>query len=343
MAPFLFVNPYAGKDLQMTPRKLWAILFLACVGSRLLTTIYYVEDPDSLRFALSMIDYDVSKLQPHFPAYPVFCFLAKAIYYVIDRYALTFSLVGGLATFFISYFTLAIARVEIQSSFGIISALLLFFNPLLWLMGNRYMPDITGVAIALAAFYLVTRRDYNFVLLGFFIGGLSLGVRLSYAPLLFAPFLAKLVRKGPRLWFILATVIGIAVWLLPLFALEGLNNLITAAHIQGKGHFTDFGGTISTEPHIAERVIRIFENLWADGFGFYWSGRNILTAISALALAILLVAQRTIFKPHLNRATLFSLPVISCLLYLSWIFFFQNVVHKSRHVLPLIPFLLQMN
>ena len=38
------------------------------------STIYYIEDLDSLRFALSMIDYDVAKLQPHFPAYPVFLF-----------------------------------------------------------------------------------------------------------------------------------------------------------------------------------------------------------------------------------------------------------------------------
>ena len=70
------------------------------MGSRLLTTIFYIEDLDSLRFALSMVDYDVAKLQPHFPAYPVFCFVGKLIYAVTGRYALAFSLIGGVSIFF---------------------------------------------------------------------------------------------------------------------------------------------------------------------------------------------------------------------------------------------------
>ena len=52
---------------------IWSLIFISCIGSRLLSTIYYIEDLDSLRFALSMVDYDVAKLQPHFPAIP--CFL----------------------------------------------------------------------------------------------------------------------------------------------------------------------------------------------------------------------------------------------------------------------------
>ena len=52
----------------------------------------YIEDLDSLRFALGVVDYDVTKLQPHFPAYPVFCFFAKAIYALTDRYAVAFFL-----------------------------------------------------------------------------------------------------------------------------------------------------------------------------------------------------------------------------------------------------------
>ena len=59
-----------------------------------------------------MVDYNVAKLQPHFPAYPVFCGIAKLFYAVIRRYALAFSLLGGLSTFFTIFFTLKIAKIR---------------------------------------------------------------------------------------------------------------------------------------------------------------------------------------------------------------------------------------
>ena len=67
-------------DQGVSGGKAWGALLILCLGSRLLSAVYYIEDLDSLRFALGVVDYDVPRLQPHFPAYPVFCFLAKGIY-----------------------------------------------------------------------------------------------------------------------------------------------------------------------------------------------------------------------------------------------------------------------
>ncbi|MYE87547.1 hypothetical protein F4X33_00930, partial [Candidatus Poribacteria bacterium] len=106
---------------RITEPKMWGIVFILCVGSRLLTTIYYIEDLDSLRFALSMVDYDVTKLQPHFPAYPVFCFVGKLIYAVTGRYALAFSIIGGVSVFLTILFLFKIAEVRNTSSVGLIA------------------------------------------------------------------------------------------------------------------------------------------------------------------------------------------------------------------------------
>ncbi|MYF92479.1 MAG: hypothetical protein F4184_10390, partial [Gemmatimonadetes bacterium] len=113
----------------MTEHKVWGAVLILCLGSRLMSAVYYIEDLDSLRFALGVVDYDVSKLQPHFPAYPVFCFFAKAIYALTDRYAVAFAVLGGAATFGIIYFALGIAQVKITTPLGLIAVLLLFFNP----------------------------------------------------------------------------------------------------------------------------------------------------------------------------------------------------------------------
>ena len=319
----------------MTERKVWSAVLILCLGSRLMSAVYYIEDLDSLRFALGVVDYDVTKLQPHFPAYPVFCFFAKAIYALTDRYAVAFAVLGGAATFGIIYFALGIAQIKITTPLGLIAALLLFFNPLLWLMSNRYMPDAMGVAGVLACCYFVAKQEVGKAGWGFFIAGISLGVRLSYAPMLLVPLLLRLKERGPRLQFVAAGVVGVAVWLIPLIAITGWSELVKAAQTQTQGHFADFGGTVATEPDFALRSIGLFESIAADGFGLYWEGRHVVTACTTVALLGILVANwRTV-----DRSVLLSAPFIGCVLYLGWIFLFQNVVHKSRHVLPLLPFL----
>ena len=296
----------------MSERKVWGAVLILCLGSRLMSAVYYIEDLDSLRFALGVVDYDVTKLQPHFPAYPVFCFFAKAIYALTDRYAVAFAVLGGIATFGIIYFALGIAQIKITTPLGLIAALLLFFNPLLWLMSNRYMPDALGVAGVLACCYFAAKQESGKAGLGFFVAGLSLGVRLSYAPMLLLPLLLRLKERGPRLQFVAAGAAGVAVWLIPLIAVTGWTELTKAAQTQTQGHFADFGGTVATEPDFALRSIGLFEGIWADGFGLYWEGRHVVTACTTVALlGILVVNWRAV-----NRSVLLSAPFIGCVLYL---------------------------
>ena len=271
-----------------TEFKVWSIVFISCIGTRLLSTIYYIEDLDSLRFALSMVDYDVAKLQPHFPAYPVFCGITKLFYALIRRYALAFSLVGGLSTFFTIFFTLKIAKVQNTTLLGTITIFVVFMNPLLWLMGNRYMPDAMGVACLLASLYFATAQTESKTdtsgfpnVIGFFLTGILIGIRLSYLPLLVPALLMQLKHPG-RLKCIVAGMVGILVWFIPLLAITGWDTLVTAAQTQSHGHFSDFGGTVTTHPELWFRFTKLFESIWADGFGLYWQGRHLITACTAI-------------------------------------------------------------
>ena len=332
----------------------WSIVLISCIASRLLSTIYYIEDLDSLRFALSMIDYNVAKLQPHFPAYPVFCGIAKLFYAVIRRYALAFSLLGGLSTFFTIFFTLKIAKIHNTTSFGKIAIFVIFMNPLFWLMSNRYMPDTMGVACLMASLYFTTTPEENrrrtppgfHNIIGFFLAGILLGIRLSYLPLLAPALLVRLKDPG-RLKCLISGIIGILVWLIPLLSITGWSTLIAAAQTQSYGHFSDFGGTVSTHPQLWLRLTKTFESIWADGFGLYWQGRHPITACTAIALiGIVVIANWKTLKKwdakesFRNNAPIFLNTVfIGCVIYSVWILLAQNVIHKSRHVLPLLPFL----
>ena len=327
-------------DLRIAEPKMWGIVFILCVSSRLLTTIYYIEDLDSLRFALSMVDYDVTKLQPHFPAYPVFCFIGKLIYAITGRYALAFSFIGGVSIFLIIFFLFKIVGIRNTSAVGLIAIFMLLANPLLWLMSNRYMPDAMGVGLVLASLYFTTVQDGQSrkVGFGFFLAGVLSGVRLSYLPILMPALLMRLRGRWQRLRFVAAGAAGVIIWLVPLIFITGWESLVDAAQTHSRGHFLEFGGTISSEPGLGLRLTKLFESLWADGFGLYWNGRHPITAcITVTLLGILAANWRTI--KSVKRSSFLSASFIGCAIYLIWIFCFQNVVYKSRHVLPLVPFL----
>ena len=323
----------------MSEGRAWGALLVLCVASRLLGAIYYIEDLDSLRFALAVVDFDVARLQPHFPAYPVFCFAAKVLYALTGRYAVAFAALGGLSTFAILFFTLGLARIRLTTPPGLIAAFLVFFNPLLWLMSNRWMPDAMGLACALGVLWCMGRPERGRAAWGSFLAGLTLGVRLSCAPLVMPALLLRLRERGRRLRLLGAGAAGAALWLVPLIAVTGWPELVQAALAQTRGHFTDFGGTLSTEPGFLQRWAAIFRSLWADGFGLYWPGRHWATACTTAGLLAVVAAGWRGAAQRVSGTALLSAPLLGCLLYLGWILLFQNVLHKSRHVLPLLPFL----
>ena len=162
------------------------LLFITCVVSRIITSIFYIEDIDSLRFALSLIDYDISKLQPHFPGYFVHHIIIKSIYLLTSNTGLSFGIVGGLSIYICILSLLKIFSVSLNSQKGLFITLFIFFNPLIWLMSNRYMPDILGLAFLSLSFYYLINFQNNFYLGPLFFGLLS-GLRLSYIPFLIFP------------------------------------------------------------------------------------------------------------------------------------------------------------
>jgi hypothetical protein len=298
------------------------------------STIYYIEDTDSLRFALSIRNYSVAELRPHFPGYPVFVFLAKALTALTGSYAVAFSLLGGMAVFGIIYYLQRFLRVAPEEPLGIFVAALVFFNPLIWLLSNRYMPDLLGAACALAALYhlLQGRRD-----VGFLLAGLLAGIRLSYLPFVLVPALLALRTRTLR--GIAVGALGVLVWLVPLVLDTGWGELVAAARRQTEGHFADFGGTVYTEPRLGERVAGLLEGLLAHGLGMYWPLRHPLTLAVTLGMAAALAAGVRPLRAALPCRVLWMVGA-SGVTYLLWIFLYQNVVYKSRHVLPLLPLLL---
>ncbi|MED5247783.1 MAG: hypothetical protein VX887_00505, partial [Candidatus Neomarinimicrobiota bacterium] len=295
-------------------------IFIAILATRLASSIYYIEDIDSLRFALSLYEYDILNLQPHFPGYPIFCFVAKIFYYFSGNMGISFSAIGALSTFFIIYFSLQLANTDIKSPEGLFMAFIIFFNPMVWILSNRYMPDLMGFAIALAVLYyfIFPHGNKNHLSIGYILAGLLCGTRLSYFPLVLIPFIKNL-QEGNALKKLNYFIIGIVAWLIPMISIEGFTNLINSAKKQTVGHFMDFGGTAITENNWIDRLLNVIESIWSDGLGGYWIARSWQTMFfSAFLLMLIAIGLYTIitnwkYEKYLRRT-------IRCIiLYFFWI------------------------
>tara|TARA_B100000614_G_scaffold261673_2_gene291978 strand:+ start:500 stop:1936 length:1437 start_codon:yes stop_codon:yes gene_type:complete len=324
-------------------RVIISLLFI-CVTSRILTTINYIEDIDSLRFALSAIKFDILDSRPHFPGYAVYCFFLQFVYFFIKNIGITFSLLGGISIFFIIFYSKKILD-ELEISYTFYFVILLFFNPLLWLMSNRYMPDIMGLSFLIIGLYFFIKILKYHKLRYYIFLGISLailaGIRLSFIPF-FLPIIF-LLNNSKFKYTLISCLIATLIWLIPLIYITEFKNFIAILLNDFDGHFFKWGGTIlSSNVSYIDRLKKVFEFTFADGLSFWSKDRNWITILNSFFLVI--ASSIFIFKQ--SKTICFKMKkeyylVLLCYLsYFLWIYFFQNINYKSRHIIPFIPLII---
>ncbi|BDS10360.1 hypothetical protein [Aureispira anguillae] len=324
------------------------LLLLACLLSRMVSAIFYIEDIDSLRFALAVYNYDVVALQPHFPGYFFYFMLIKPLFLVVQNLGISYALMGGVATFIIivySYkiYALLLDQEAEKQSYSL--GLLLLFNPLLLLMSTRYMPDIFGLALLMSgSFYFLNAIRYRLLssaLLHVIIMGLQCGLRLSYIPFWLPSILLAVIFFRQLHFLCLAGLGAVLFWLLPMLWDTGWESLLEVSQRHSVGHFTEWGGTVmANDRSYIERLVAMLESIWADGLGGYWLERHWLTAIWSLGMLVfVLKALWFCYQKALYKGNKYIYCVLLSLgIYTIWAYFFQNIVYKPRHIMPLIPF-----
>ena len=207
-------------------------------------------------------------------------------------------------------------------------------------MGNRYMPDLMGLGILIMSlYYLLFDNEQNkYLNYGFFIAGILLGIRVSYFPLLIIPIIYIISIHQNKIKCIYSFIIGIGIWFVPLVYITGFEQLIYLASKQTVGHFTDFGGTVITEFNWYERITYFIKSLWADGLGGFWIGRAWPTIITSICIFLLLYQYRYLKNWSWFSKNHYQLILFSIIIYIAWVLLFQNVIYKSRHILPVLLF-----
>ena len=323
----------------------YLVFLILCISSRLITSIYYIEDIDSLRFALAANEFDVTKQQPHFPGYPLYCYILNLLQFTIGNVGICFSFIGGCSIFLIFYFLSKITKLFVVFKNDILLFLIVFTHPFLWIMSNRYMPDILGLGLLLAATYFFLKGIKNpklnyFIVFGLLLGA-ECGVRLSYIPF-FIPIIFYAFNEIKNIGKIgVGFFLGVGIWLLPFVFDVGWDELLSIGMRNTKGHFLEWGGTVSSNSDsYFIRMAGFFRSIWLEGMVGWFPGRSILT-ISSSVIWLMIVAFVATFLIKRKYSIGKFAPILWCLLFYSiWIFFFQNIVYKPRHIIPFIPFIL---
>ena len=313
--------------------------------TRLITSINYAEDIDSLRFALAtQFDYNIFEQRPHFPGYPIFVFFAKLIYFLTQSVQYTFSIIGAVSTAILINFSRKIANI-LYFDKNFILIFLIFFNPFFWILSNRYMSDLLGLSVLIISCYYFLKylhqNERKYIFLAFFILGLSIGIRVSFIPFLF-PFIIYyfINNKTDIHYFIFFGFLGVCTWLVPLLIMTDPYKLYNLALHDTSGHFINWGGTfLSSDNSILNRFYKTFESIWADNMGGWWIERSLITILPSISY--LYFSYNGFIYMKNNKIKKEHFLILACILtYFIWILFFQNVVYKPRHVIPLIPFII---
>ena len=310
---------------------------------------------DDVDFALGVGSFDLARMQPHFPGYPIYMVAAFVAAIFHDNNFLALSGLSAVAMALSVWPLHAIVRRLSGERTAFWTALAWAVAPLGMVLGTQPLSDAFGVLIALLLVECCLRacdrslgtRARAIALLGSGIWlGLLLGVRVSYVALAAVPLWAAYAyaRETRAYDEIIASVAScLLVCLLWGYALvvnvgsfAGLWKLGTSFT---SGHFTDWGGTFTEGSSLWERLVYWIGRQWfAAGLGTPWEGQMHAASWVVLALTVLGVGS------SLLRARSWSwrntgLLIAWMLPYLLWALFAQNV-EKPRHVLPLLPVLI---
>ncbi|MBS2024286.1 MAG: hypothetical protein JST92_17935 [Deltaproteobacteria bacterium] len=298
-----------------------------CAGGALVALSRWLVHPawpdstDALGFVLGMSGaFDLARFQPQFPGYPLFVWPGRALVSLGLSGVGAATLLSALAS---GCTAAALGRIADRlagprAALGAMALHAVAFGP--WWLGSSALSESLGLALAAAS--ICFSLDDRSLLAGV-CGGLLLGARASYAPLLIAA--ALLSRDRVRL--AIAAVLSALAWLLPFAAQQGARDLLALGVTHLRGHFDTWGGAVTTRPDLSARLFAFARGLFFDGLAP--QPMALAAALLFISAAIVLPAPTRLDHGLVRRALLLLAP------YALWVFFGQNLLEQPRHLLPL--------
>lgn len=291
----------------------------------------YLEDWDSVQFALGLHNFSVVEHQPHPPGYPLYIILGRFFYIFTqnDVTALTLmsAILGSLSI--IPLYLLA------QKMFGKLvalgSAILMIIIPIHWKLSELAFTDIPGFFFLTVASYFIylSKNSLKKLILSAFFSGIILGFRFNELPIIAGLLiLTSFYQKKTKAYLLSlgALVLGVAIWLIPLVIITGFSQFTQS--YSSLANYVIKHDVLLNQSLLSKIIIKT--KLEQLSYLLTLSYTNILVLLSLLSL-LWIIVKRILWK---NYSIQFLLVWFGS--YLFALFFVYNL-ENPRHVLPLLP------
>ncbi len=192
----------------------------------------WLEDWDSVQFALALHNFSIVDHQPHAPGYPIYILLGRFIYLFTNNDTQALVLLSSLlgSAVIIPFYLLT------RTMFGKLSATIASFIfilvPIEWVLSETALTNIPGLFfLILWTYFLFTlAKSPKRLLFVSFAGGLILGVRFTELPIILALLGLVLLKHKPKYIFTAVVLFctGALTWLIPLIAITGIQKFINS-------------------------------------------------------------------------------------------------------------------
>jgi hypothetical protein len=226
----------------------------------------YLFDWDSVGFALSFSNFDISLSQPQSPGYIFFVALGKMVnvfFYDPNFTMIVINIVFSVLTVIVIYF---LAKDMFSRTFALIASLLLIFNPIFWFYGEIaaiYMSHALFASLIAYTSYKVLKGDNRFLYISAIVLGLAGGFRQDMLVFMFPLWFFCIIyqcrdlKKLVKIFAVL--IISALTWLIPtLWMVGGLENYLLLSNKLFTFHFSSssvFYGANITQHFIMDAKI----------------------------------------------------------------------------------------
>jgi len=290
----------------------------------------YLDDWDSVQFALALKEYSITAHQPHPPGYPLYVLFGRIANYFFNDPAVSLTFISALFGSLSLIPTYLLSEKFFNVRVGIISVIILSLTPAHLLFSEVAMTDIVSMFFITLTVYILYLgiESKKYLYIGSVILGLTLGVRQTDVLLILFLTIVLLYRKKIKDCIISLALLSVTVclWLVPVILHTGLDNFLAAQKSQWDFNYIDrtfnsYGGSFAFES---------MNRLFFEG----WSNILYIFLLIALIFIVILIINDFDIDYFTDKRVIFI--IIWLASYYGFILYF-NPLYISRYILPLFP------
>lgn len=301
--------------------KILLILVLIGLALRLPFLSLYLEDWDSVQFALGLKSYSIAQHQPHPPGYPLYILLGKIFWQFTRNDTLALTLLSGILGSLATVPLFLLVKKMFDQKTAVLSSILFLIMPISWTLSIVGLTNIPGLFFLLVFIYFLYsfKKSLKNLIFISLLGGLILGVRFTELPIILA-LLGLVLWKHLSLKRIFISLLffllGVSLWMIPVVALTGLDKFLDS--------YSWIANYVITHDALVGKRLESLMFLLQVGYTPYFIIFGFGTALISL------------LKKELIRQFRFQFLIVWLLAYVIPLIFIYNL-EVPRYTLPLLP------